>query len=142
MRISTNAIVLNIIFDWLLVGGPTPWAHQLPFNFGAAGLVLATSVVNIYSCWALLIKLNSKIGEVPLRDWLLDILKLLFAGSVSGLISFTTKQFMFYPSNTWGQVIVISFASTICFLSFLLIVRFLGFKTLERSLTRGLKRLF
>ena len=40
-RLSTAGIGLNVLFDWLLVGGPTPWGPQLPFNFGATGLVLA-----------------------------------------------------------------------------------------------------
>ena len=36
-----------MIFDWALVGGPSPWGPQLPINLGAPGLVLATVLINL-----------------------------------------------------------------------------------------------
>jgi hypothetical protein len=32
-RLSLAGIGLNVIFDWVLVGGPTPWGNQSPFQF-------------------------------------------------------------------------------------------------------------
>ena len=50
-RWSMAGIGLNAVFDWLLVGAPTPWGQQLPaLNFGAPGLVLATVSVNVITC--------------------------------------------------------------------------------------------
>ena len=31
-RLSAAGIGLNVLFDWLLVGGPTPWGDQSPFS--------------------------------------------------------------------------------------------------------------
>ena len=59
-RFSMAGIGLNVVFDWLLVGGPTPWGLQLPaLNFGAPGLVLATVAVNEF-----IFKQAVKVGDI------------------------------------------------------------------------------
>ena len=64
-RWSMAGIGLNAIFDWLLVGGPTPWGLQLPtLNFGAPGLVLATVSVNLITCIGLIVALQRRLGEI------------------------------------------------------------------------------
>ena len=68
-RWSMAGIGLNAIFDWLLVGGPTPWGLQLPaLNFGAPGLVLATVSVNLITCIGLMVALQRRLGGLPLRQ--------------------------------------------------------------------------
>jgi len=72
-RFSMAGIGFNVIFDWVLVGGPTPWGLQLSaLNFGAPGLVLATVAVNLITCVALLLALRKRLGELPLRRWASD----------------------------------------------------------------------
>ena len=83
-RMSAIGIGLNVVFDWILVGGPTPFGNQMPFNFGASGLVLATVAINFLTCTILLGKLNNRLGGLPLRNWSIDGLKLLLSGLVSG----------------------------------------------------------
>ena len=69
-RFSLAGIGFNVIFDWVLVGGPTPWGLQLPgLNFGAPGLVLATVAVNLLTCAGLLLALQRRLGGLPLRVW-------------------------------------------------------------------------
>ena len=65
---SVIGIGINILFDWFLVGGPTPWGNQMPFNFGAPGLVLATVAVNFFTCIALLLKLHFRLRSLPLQE--------------------------------------------------------------------------
>ena len=79
-RLSVAGIGLNVIFDWLLVGGPTPWGNQLPFNFGAPGLVLATVLINVITCAALLLQLKKRLNSLPLAQWAADGLRLCVAG--------------------------------------------------------------
>ena len=79
-RLSLAGIGLNVVFDWLLVGGPTPWGNQSPFNFGAPGLVLATVAINLFTCLALLLVLQQRISGLPLRRWGMDLLRLAIAG--------------------------------------------------------------
>ena len=85
-RISMAGIGLNGIFDWLLVGGPTPSGLVLPaLNSGAPGLVLATVVVNLVSCMVLLLALQQRLGRLPLISWGRDTLLLGVAALVAAL---------------------------------------------------------
>uniref|UniRef100_UPI004047F86D murein biosynthesis integral membrane protein MurJ n=1 Tax=Cyanobium sp. TaxID=2164130 RepID=UPI004047F86D len=102
-RLSVAGIGLNVIFDWMLVGGPTPWGQQLPaFNFGAPGLVLATVGVNAITCLALLLALQSRLGALPLRVWARDSLLLLGAAAVAGGAAWVLASFVVWPQGLGG----------------------------------------
>ena len=102
-RLSVAGIGLNVIFDWMLVGGPTPWGQQLPaFNFGAPGLVLATVGVNAITCLALLLALQSRLGGLPLRVWARDSLLLLGAAAVAGGAAWVLASFVVWPQGLGG----------------------------------------
>lgn len=102
-RLSVAGIGLNVIFDWLLVGGPTPWGQQLPaLNFGAPGLVLATVGVNAITCLALLLALQSRLGGLPLRAWARDSLLLLTAAAVAGGAAWVLASFVVWPQGLAG----------------------------------------
>ena len=102
-RLSVAGIGLNVIFDWTLVGGPTPWGQQLPaFNFGAPGLVLATVGVNAITCLALLLALQSRLGGLPLRAWARDSLLLLSAAAVAGGAAWALASFVAWPQGLAG----------------------------------------
>ena len=102
-RWSVAGIGLNVIFDWTLVGGPTPWGQQLPaLNFGAPGLVLATVGVNAITCLALLLALQSRLGGLPLRAWARDSLLLLGAAAVAGGAAWLLASFVVWPQGLAG----------------------------------------
>ena len=102
-RWSVAGIGLNVIFDWTLVGGPTPWGQQLPaLNFGAPGLVLATVGVNAITCLALLLALQSRLGGLPLRVWAKDSLLLLGAAAVAGGAAWVLASFVVWPQGLVG----------------------------------------
>ena len=102
-RLSVAGIGLNVIFDWTLVGGPTPWGQQLPaLNFGAPGLVLATVGVNAITCLALLLALQSRLGGLPLRVWARDSLLLLGAAAVAGGAAWVLASFVVWPHGLVG----------------------------------------
>ena len=102
-RWSVAGIGLNVIFDWTLVGGPTPWGQQLPaLNFGAPGLVLATVGVNAITCLALLLALQSRLGGLPLRVWARDSLLLLGAAAVAGGAAWVLASFVAWPQGLVG----------------------------------------
>ncbi|MEY3928820.1 MAG: murein biosynthesis integral rane protein MurJ [Cyanobacteriota bacterium] len=105
-RFSMAGIGLNVIFDWLLVGGPTPWGLQLPaLNFGAPGLVLATVAVNLITCLGLVLALQKRLGGIPLRVWTRDSLLLLAAAVAGGLAAWGLEAVIAWPANLWGRLL-------------------------------------
>ena len=103
-RLSLSGIGLNVVFDWLLVGGPTPWGNQLPFSFGAPGLVLATVVINVITCAALLLQLKKRLISLPLAQWSGDGLRLCLAGLAGACLA-------------WGLSVVIGWTDDLIGLS-------------------------
>jgi putative peptidoglycan lipid II flippase len=105
-RFSMAGIGLNAVFDWLLVGGPTPWGLQLPaLNFGAPGLVLATVGVNLLTCLGLLLALQRRLGGLPLAVWVRDSLLLLVAAVLAGGLSFGLSVLIAWPAHLVGLLL-------------------------------------
>jgi putative peptidoglycan lipid II flippase len=105
-RFSMAGIDLNVLFDWLLVGGPTPWGLQLPaLNFGAPGLVLATVAVNVITCLLLLLALQTRLGGLPLRRWGRDSLLLLGSAVLAGLVAWCLASTVPWPAGLVGKVL-------------------------------------
>ena len=102
-RLSAAGIGLNVLFDWLLVGGPTPWGNQLPFSFGAPGLVLATVAINVITCVALLVALQRRLACLPLAAWARDAAKLLGSGLVAALPAWWLQGAVSWPAGLLGQ---------------------------------------
>ncbi len=127
-RLSVIGIVLNVFFDWLLLGGPTPSGNQLPFNFGAPGLVIATVVINCFTCTALLGKLNSRLSGLPLKDWAQDGLKLLFSGFASGCTAWIINTRIQWPFGFISQTLDIGLSIGISIYVFFLLGQILRVK--------------
>ncbi len=117
-RLSTAGIGLNALFDWFLIGGPSPWGNQLPFNFGAPGLVIATVAVNFITCGALIFTLNIRLNGLPIKSWCFDGVKLLIAGSIAGAISWTVGTVIHWPNDLIGELSRVVFSSSASLLSF------------------------
>ena len=77
-RVSLFNIFLNGALDYLCVR---------VFDWGAAGLVLATVGVNIVSLVALLVLLDRRLGGLPLLDWTMDLSKLLILSGIMGWLT-------------------------------------------------------
>jgi len=105
-RLSMAGIGLNAVFDWVLVGGPTPWGLQLPaLNFGAPGLVLATVAVNVFTCAALLWVLHRRLGGLPLLAWGRDTLLLFLAACLGGVLAWALANGLAWPQNLAGLLL-------------------------------------
>ncbi len=138
-RISIAGIGLNLIFDWLFIGGPTPIGDQLPFSFGAPGLVLATALVNFFSCLALLISLDLRLKGLPLRKWSLDALQLLIAGIIAGAASWIFKNDIIWPKDSLGTATEVALSSLTSIAIFGLISSYFGIEEIKYPLI-SLKR--
>jgi putative peptidoglycan lipid II flippase len=106
-RWSVGGIGLNAIFDWCLVGGPTPGMGQvLPrLDFGAPGLVLATVLVNVITCLGLLLVLHRRLGGLPLGRWGRDTLLLLVAAVLGGGAAWALGSLVAWPTGLLGLLL-------------------------------------
>ncbi len=125
-RLSAAGIGLNVLFDWLLVGGPTPWGHQLPFNFGVTGLVLATVAINVLTCAALVLGLHRRLGGLPLKLWAVDLGKLVVAGGSAGVVAWVLAVGVGWPQGFLGLLMSVCFSGAIGLGLFVLISSLLG----------------
>ncbi len=127
-RLSSAGIGLNIVFDWVLIGGPSPWGNQMPFNFGAPGLVLATVVVNFFTCIGLITKLHFKIDELPLKIWLLDITKIILSGFLAGFLAAYFENSIEWSQGYLGVISKICITSTFFLVTYSIISINFGIK--------------
>ncbi|MGC6482535.1 MAG: murein biosynthesis integral membrane protein MurJ [Synechococcus sp.] len=140
-RLSVAGIGMNVLFDWLLVGGPTPWGPQLPFNFGAPGLVLATVAINVITCLALVLALQWRLQMLPLRLWAMDALKLLLAAFLAGLVAWALSRGIAWPLDWLGLALQVGLSSALALLVFVGLGRSFGVPEVE-ELTSVLTRRF
>jgi putative peptidoglycan lipid II flippase len=121
-RFSMAGIGLNVIFDWILVGGPTPWGLQLPaFDCGAPGLVLATVAVNLITCVGLLLALQRRLGGLPLQLWARDSAVLLLAAVAAGLVAWGMATLIRWRGDLIGWLVECSLASALGLLVYALV---------------------
>jgi len=96
-RISIIAILLNLFFDWFLIGGPSPWGELSPLNLGVNGLVFSTTFVNLFACIFLLFELNNKLDNLLLSKILSQNLRIILIGFISGISSFLIFKIIYLP---------------------------------------------
>ncbi len=108
-KLSLAGIILNIFFDWLLVGAPTNNFGSLsPFNFGVIGIILSSGLVNFFIC--ILLSLNLKNYKINLTKIILikNILLTSVACFITSTIcSFVTQNIDELNSKNWNLLILI-----------------------------------
>nr|YP_002049158.1 integral membrane protein MviN [Paulinella chromatophora]ACB42948.1 integral membrane protein MviN [Paulinella chromatophora] len=133
LRFSIAGIILNLIFDWILVGGPSPWGLQLPyFNCGTPGLVLATVGVNASSYMGLLIALQSRVNGIPLFKWILDSIYLIFSGILSSLLIWQLTERVTWPNGIVGYLVEIFICGTLGIILYILSLVAIGLPETRR----------
>ena len=140
-RLSVAGIGLNVIFDWLLVGGPTPWGNQSPFNFGASGLVLATVAINVLTCLALLLVLKRRMPAMTLIPWGMDTTRLLLAGVLTGCMVWGLSLGVDWPLGWLGLLARVGIPSLLGLAFFGLVGSALGVAEVQEIGTILLRRL-
>ncbi len=88
--LSILGIVLNMLFDWILVGAPIKNLGNLsPYNFGVVGVVLSSGLVNLVIC----IILANKLEEIDLKVQSYFLFKKIILIAVTSLISGSITYF-------------------------------------------------
>jgi len=143
-RISTIAILLNLFFDWLLIGGSTPWGDISPLNLGVNGLVFSTTFVNLFACILLLFKLDNKLDNLNLSKILSQNLKIILIGFISGISSFLIFKIIYFPYsyfNLFLKIIISSGTNLIIFYYLAIIFKINDIDELNKFLKQKFIRL-
>ncbi len=112
-KISIIAILLNLFFDWFLIGGTSPWGELSPINLGVNGLVYSTTSVNLFACILLLLKLNKKLHNLRLLKIVSQTLRIILIGLISGISSFFIFKIIYLPYTFFNLLFKILISSGI-----------------------------
>ena len=117
-KISVIAILLNLFFDWFLIGGASPWGELSPLNLGVNGLVFSTTFVNFFACILLLLKLNNQLDNLNLSAIIYQNIKIILIGFISCISSFFIFKIIYLPYSFFNllfRVLISSGVSLIIF---------------------------
>ncbi|BBL86268.1 integral membrane protein MviN (chromatophore) [Paulinella micropora] len=127
LRFSVIGILFNVIFDWIFIGGPSPWGLQLPtFNHGTSGLVLSTVAVNILTYFALLFALQSKLNLLPLSKWGVSSFWLLVSAILSSLFAWQITERISWSNDIVSHGIQICFCGILSLAIYIISTFFIG----------------
>jgi len=119
---SFAGIILNIFFDWLLIGAPiNNFGNLSPYNFGVEGIILSSLIVNFLVC--ILLSLNLRNADIYFSklDLLRKISLMSFAAFIDSALCFnilkTTNKF---NSHIEGFLLLIFTSLTFFVIYFLL----------------------
>jgi len=140
-RISIIAILLNLFFDWFLIGASSPWGELSPLNLGVNGLVFSTTFVNLFACILLLSKLNNKLDNLKLSKIVSQNLRIILIGLISGISSFFIFKIIYLPYTFFNLLFKILISSGISLVIFYYLAIILKVDDID-SLNKFLKEKF
>jgi len=134
-QLSLAGIILNVFFDWFLLGAPINNIENLfTFNFGVVGIILSSAIVNLIICIFLSIKLNDYEINLPKTN----LLKKIVLISLSCFITSTICYSLIHSINGLNSKILEFFILVLGFMTFsiiyFLITKFLGVNKFRLSL--------
>ena len=123
-KLSLAGIILNVFFDWFLVGAPTiNFGNLSPYNFGVIGIILSSGIVNLIICIFLTTNFNIYGINIPKTILLKKFVFISLACFISSTICYSViKDINGFNSNIWDV--------------FLLVMGFLAFSIIYFSITK------
>ncbi len=108
-QLSFAGIILNVFFDWFLVGAPTiNFGNLSPYNFGVIGIILSSGIVNLIICILLTTNFNTYGINIPKNILLKKFVLISLACFISSTICYSViKSIDGLKSNIWDLFILI-----------------------------------
>ena len=117
-QLSFAGIILNVFFDWFLVGAPTiNFGNLSPYNFGVIGIILSSGIVNLIICIFLTTNFNTYGINIPKNILLKKFVLISLACSITSTICYSVIK----DINGLSSSILELFTLVIGFLAFLII---------------------
>ncbi len=117
-KLSFVGIILNVFFDWFLVGAPTiNFGNLSPYNFGVIGIILSSVIVNLIICIFLTTNFITYGINIPKNILLKKFVLISLACSITSTICYSViKDINGLSSNILELLILV-----VGFLAFLII---------------------
>ncbi len=108
-QLSLVGIILNVFFDWFLLGAPLKnFGNLLPFSFGVIGIIISSVIVNLLICIFLSANLKNYKVNLPITILLKKIVLISFACLISSMICYAfIKDLDELNSNIFSLVVLI-----------------------------------
>ncbi len=108
-RLSLAGIILNIFFDWFLLGAPVnKIGNLLPYSFGVVGIIISSGIVNLLICIFLTANLKNFKIKLPKAKLLKKIFFISLASLITSIICFSViKDIDTLNSNILNLIILI-----------------------------------
>ena len=118
--------MLNIFFDWFLIGAPTQNMGNLsPYNFEIEGIILSSAAVNFIICFILSINLNNHNLQLPFSLLFVKILLISLSAVITGYICFSIFQSVPQLNTFIEKLFVFILESLTFFILYFLFTKFL-----------------
>ncbi len=107
-QITLLGIVLNIIFDWILIGAPTiNNGNLLGFNYGPVGVVLSSGFVNLIVCSILSVRLKINDYKIPNLYLLKKVVYKVVSCIIASSISLSLLNHIYYTRISFASKLTI-----------------------------------
>ena len=124
---SFAGIILNIFFDWLLIGAPiNNFGNLSPYNFGVVGIILSSGIVNFIVCILLALNLRNEDIHLPNLDLLKKIILMSLASFIDSRICFTILKTTNKFNSNFAEFSLLTIGSLTFFIIYFLLTKFLN----------------
>ncbi len=126
-KLSFAGIILNIFFDWFLIGAPIKnFGNISPYNFGIIGIILSSVIVNFIICILLSLNLRNEDIHLPYLDLLKKITLMSLASFIDSTLCFSILENPNNLNSNFEEFLLLIFGSLTFFIIYFLLTKCLN----------------
>ena len=125
-KLSVTGIMLNIFFDWFLIGAPIKnFGNISPYNFGVIGIILSSIIVNLIVCILLSFNLQNEDINLPKLNLLKKIILMSLASFIGSTLCINILKNTHKYNSDFGEFLFLIFGSLAFFIIYFLLTKYL-----------------
>jgi len=125
-QLSIAGILLNIFFDWLLIGAPIKnLGNFSPYNFGVVGIILSSVIVNFFICALLSFNLRNEDIHLPFLNLLRKISLMSLAAFIDSTLCLTIIKTTNKFNSNIAELLFLIMGSITFFIIYFLLTKYL-----------------
>ena len=125
-NLSVTGMMLNIFFDWFLIGAPIKnFGNISPYNFGVVGIILSSVIVNLIVCILLSFNLQNEDINLPKLNLLKKFILMSLASFIDSTLCINILKNTHKYNSDFGEFLFLIFGSLAFFIIYFLITKYL-----------------